>query len=88
MFADVTAEKEDGAAGRHEGRFARAIFMQPVPAESGYSRRTASIWAPSSRRRHPPIAVGAMTAKSLYITARTGLYRIKLAVAGQKLVYQ
>ena len=25
--------------------------------------------------------------KSLYITARTGLYRIKLAVAGEKLVY-
>jgi gluconolactonase len=25
--------------------------------------------------------------KSLYIAARTGLYRIKLAVAGKKLVY-
>jgi gluconolactonase len=25
--------------------------------------------------------------KTLYMTARTGLYRIKLAVAGQKLVY-
>jgi len=25
--------------------------------------------------------------KSLYMTARTGLYRIKLAVAGEKLVY-
>ena len=26
--------------------------------------------------------------KSLYITAQTGLYRIKLAVAGQKQLYQ
>jgi gluconolactonase len=26
--------------------------------------------------------------KSLYITARTGLYRIKLAIAGEKQLYQ
>jgi gluconolactonase len=26
--------------------------------------------------------------KSLYITARTGLYRIKLSVAGEKQLYQ
>ena len=87
VFADVTAEKEDGLARRHEGGFAGQCLRHAVPAESGYSRPMASTWAPSSRPKTPANCGWGDDGKTLYITARTGLYRIKLAVAGEKLVY-
>jgi gluconolactonase len=64
VFADVTAEKEEGLP---DGMKVDSQGKPPeIPANCG--------WAEDG--------------KTLYITARTSVYRIKLAVAGEKPLYQ
>ncbi len=87
VFADVTAEKEDGLP---DG-------MKVDSQGNVYGSGPGGIWVFSPDGKHlgtiKPPEVPANCGwgddgKTLYMTARTGLYRIKLAVAGQKLVYQ
>jgi gluconolactonase len=87
VFADVTAEKEDGLP---DG-------MKVDALGNVYATGPGGVWVFSAEGKHlgtiKPREVPANCGwgddgKSLYMTARTGLYRIKLAVAGQKLVYQ
>ncbi len=87
LFADVTAEKEDGLP---DG-------MKVDSLGNVYATGPGGVWVFSPDGKHlgaikPPEATANCgwgdNGKTLYMTARTGLYRIKLAVAGQKLVYQ
>ena len=86
VFADVTAEKEDGLP---DG-------MKVDSQGNVYSTGPGGVWVFAPDGRHlgtiKPPEVPANCGwgddgKTLYMTARTGLYRIKLAVAGEKLVY-
>jgi gluconolactonase len=86
VFADVTAEKEGGLP---DG-------MKLDTVGNIYAAGPGGIWvfAPDGKRlgiikppEGPANCGWGDDGKSLYITAQTGLYRIKLAVAGQKLVY-
>jgi gluconolactonase len=86
LFADVTAEKEDGLP---DG-------MKLDSRGNVYASGPGGVWVFSPDGKHlgtikPPETPANCgwgdDGKSLYMTARTGLYRIKLAVAGQKLVY-
>jgi gluconolactonase len=62
-----------------------------------YGSGPGGIWVFSSDGKHlgtikppetPANCAWGDDGKSLYITARTGLYRVKLAVAGEKALYQ
>jgi gluconolactonase len=86
LFADVTAEKEDGLP---DG-------MKVDSQGNIYGSGPGGVWVFSPDGKHlgtikppetPANCAWGDDGKSLYITARTGLYRIKLSVAGQKLVY-
>ncbi|MEO7143645.1 MAG: SMP-30/gluconolactonase/LRE family protein [Bryobacteraceae bacterium] len=87
VFFDVTAEKEDGLP---DG-------MKVDSLGNLYCAGPGGIWVFSADGKHlGTIKPGETPAncnwggdgKTLYITARTGLYRIKLAVAGEKALYQ
>src|ERR1039457_5704068 len=86
VFADVTAEKEDGLP---DG-------MKVDSQGNVYAAGPGGVWVFAPDGKHlgtikPPETPAncnwAEDGQTLYITARTGVYRIKLAVAGQKLVY-
>jgi gluconolactonase len=86
VFADVTAEKEDG---NPDG-------MKIDSQGNVYGTGPGGVWVFSPDGKHlgtikPPETPANCgwgdDGKTLYMTARTGLYRIKLSVAGQKLVY-
>jgi gluconolactonase len=86
VFFDVTAEKEDGLP---DG--------MKIDAQGNlYCTGPGGVWVFSPDGKHlgtikPPETPANCNwgddGKSLYITARTGLYRIKLAVAGEKTLY-
>jgi gluconolactonase len=87
IFADVTAET---AGGLPDG-------MKLDEKGNVYAAGPGGVWVFSPAGKHlgtiklPEIPANCNwgdDAKSLYITAQTGLYRIKLAVAGQKALYQ
>jgi gluconolactonase len=87
VFADVDAEKEDGGP---DG-------MKVDAQGNVYGTGPGGVWVFSPEGKHlgtikpPEIPANCGwgdDGKSLYMTARTGLYRIKLAVAGQKALYQ
>jgi len=87
VFFDVTAEREDGLP---DG-------MKVDSQGNVYGSGPGGVWVFSADGRHlgtikPPETPANCNwgddGKSLYITARTGLYRIKLAVAGQRALYQ
>ena len=86
VFFDVTAEKEDGLP---DG-------MKVDSQGNLYCSGPGGVWVFSPDGKHlgtikPPETPANCNWgddwKSLYITARTGLYRIKLAVAGKKPLY-
>jgi gluconolactonase len=87
VFFDVTAEKEDGLP---DG-------MKVDAQGNVYGSGPGGVWVFSAEGKHlgtikPPETPANCgwgdDGKSLYITARTGLYRIKLAAAGQRALYQ
>ena len=87
VFADVTAEKDPGVP---DG-------MKVESKGNIWATGPGGIWVFSPAGKHlgtikmPEIPANCNWGddwKSLYITARTGLYRIKLAVAGEKQLYQ
>ncbi len=87
VFADVTAEKEDGLP---DG-------MKVDTMGDVYGSGPGGVWVFSPEGKHlgtikppetPANCAWAEDGKTLYITARTGVYRIKLAVAGKKALYQ
>ena len=87
LFADVTTEKD---AGVPDG-------MKVDSKGNIWASGPGGIWVFSPTGRHlgtikmPEIPANCNWGddwKSLYITARTGLYRIKLAVAGEKQLYR
>ena len=87
LFAGVTAEKD---AGVPDG-------MKVDSKGNIWASGPGGIWVFSPAGKHlgtikmPEIPANCNWGddwKSLYITARTGLYRIKLAVAGEKQLYQ
>jgi len=87
VFADVTAEKEDGLP---DG-------MKVDSQGNVYGSGPGGLWVFSPDGKHlgtikPPETPAncgwADDGKTLYITARTGVYRIRLAVAGEKPLYQ
>jgi gluconolactonase len=87
VFADVTAEKEEGVP---DG-------MKVDSQGNIWSSGPAGIWVFSPDGKHmgtlktPEIPANCGwgdDGKTLYITARTSVYRIKLAVAGEKPLYQ
>ena len=87
VFFDVTAEKEDGLP---DG-------MKLDEKGNIYAAGPGGVWVFSPDGKHlgtikPPETPANCNwgddGKTLYITARTGLFRIKLAVAGQKALYQ
>jgi len=87
VFADVTAEKEDGLP---DG-------MKVDTLGNVYGSGPGGVWVFSPEGKHlgtikppetPANCAWAEDGKTLYITARTGVYRIKLAVAGKKALYQ
>ena len=87
VFADVTAEKEDGLP---DG-------MKVDSQGNVYATGPGGIWVFSADGRHlgtikPPETPANCNwgedGKTLFITARTGVYRIKLVVAGEKALYQ
>jgi gluconolactonase len=87
LFFDVTAEKEDGVP---DG-------MKVDEKGNIYATGPGGIWVFSPAGKHlgtvkPPQVPANCNwgddGKTLYITARTDLYRIKLAVAGEKQLYQ
>jgi len=87
VFADVTAEKEDG---NPDG-------MKIDALGNVYGSGPGGVWVFSPDGKHlgtikPPETPANCNwgddGKTLYITARTGVYRIKLAVAGEKALYQ
>ena len=86
VFADATSEMEDGLP---DG-------MKVDSLGNVYATGPGGVWVFSADGKHlgtikPPETPANCgwgdDGKTLYMTARTGLYRIKLAVAGQKLVY-
>jgi len=86
VFFDVTAEKEDGLP---DG-------MKIDSLGNVYGSGPGGVWVFSPEGKHlgtikPPETPANCNwgddGKSLYITARTGLYRIKLSVIGQKALY-
>jgi gluconolactonase len=87
VFFDVTAEKEDGLP---DG-------MKLDTQGNLYCAGPGGIWVFSSDGKHlgtikPPETPANCNwgddGKSLYITARTGLYRIRLSATGQSALYQ
>jgi gluconolactonase len=87
VFADVTAEKEDGLP---DG-------MKVDSLGNVYGSGPGGVWVFSPEGKHlgtikPPETPAncgwAEDGKTLYITARTGVYRIRLAIAGEKPLYQ
>lgn len=87
VFADVTAEKEDGLP---DG-------MKVDVQGNVYGSGPGGVWVFSPEGKHlgtiktpetPANCNWAEDGKTLYITARTSVYRIKLAVAGEKPLYQ
>ena len=87
VFADVDSEKEDGVP---DG-------MKVDSLGNVYGTGPGGIWVFSPEGKHlgtikvPETAANCAwgdDGKSLYITAVTGLYRVKLAVAGEKALYQ
>lgn len=87
VFADVTAEKEDGLP---DG-------MKVDSQGNVYGSGPGGLWVFSPDGKHigtikPPETPANCNwgedGKTLFITARTGLYKIKLAVAGEKPLYQ
>lgn len=87
VFFDVTSEKEDGLP---DG-------MKVDSQGNVYGSGPGGVWVFSAEGKHlgtikPPETPANCSwgddGKSLYITARTGLYRIKLAVAGEQTLYQ
>jgi gluconolactonase len=87
VFYDVTAEKEDGLP---DG-------MKLDSQGNLYCTGPGGIWVFSPDGKHlgtikPPETPANCNwgddGKSLYITARTGLYRIKLAASGERTLYQ
>jgi gluconolactonase len=86
VFVDVTAEKENGVP---DG-------MKVDERGNVYGTAPGGIWVMAPDGKHlgtiklPEIPANCGwgdDGKSLYITAETGLYRIKLAVAGKKALY-
>jgi len=86
LFADVTEEKE---AGLPDG-------MKVDSQGNVYASGPGGVWVFTPDGKHigtiklpetPANCGWGDDGKTLYITAQTGLYRIKLAVAGEKLVY-
>ncbi len=86
VFYDVTAEKADGLP---DG-------MKVDSAGNVYGSGPGGVWVFSPEGKHlgtiqppetPANCAWGDDGKSLYITARTGLYRIKLSVAGEKPLY-
>ena len=87
VFADVTAEKEEGLP---DG-------MKVDSQGNVYGSGPGGVWIFSPDGKHlgtikpPEIPANCGwgdDGRSLYITARTGLYRVKLAVAGKPALYQ
>jgi gluconolactonase len=87
VLADVTGEKEEGLP---DG-------MKVDSKGNIYATGPGGVWVFSPAGKHlgtiKPAEVPANCGwgddgKSLYMTARTGLYRIKLAAMGQKQLYQ
>jgi gluconolactonase len=87
VFADETAEKE---AGLPDG-------MKVDSLGNLWGSGPGGIWVFSPDAKHigtinpgetPANCAWADDWKTLYITATTGVYRIKLAVAGEKPLYQ
>jgi gluconolactonase len=87
VFADVTAEKEAGAP---DG-------MKLDSLGNLYATGPGGVWVFSPEGKHlgtiktpetPANCGWGDDGKSLYITAVTGLYRVKLSVTGQKALYQ
>ena len=87
VFFDVTAEKEDGLP---DG-------MKLDSQGNLYCAGPGGVWVFSPQGKHlgtikPPETPANCNwgddGKSLYITARTGLYRIKLAASGERTLYQ
>jgi gluconolactonase len=87
VFADVTAEKEDGLP---DG-------MKVDSKGNVYGSGPGGLWVFSPDGKHigtikPPETPANCNwggdGKTLYITALTSVYRIKLAVAGEKALYQ
>ncbi|MEO5926236.1 MAG: SMP-30/gluconolactonase/LRE family protein [Bryobacteraceae bacterium] len=87
IFADVTAEK---AAGAPDG-------MKIDSLGNLYATGPGGVWVFSAEGKHlgtivfpetPANCAWGDDGKSLYVTAETGLYRVKLSVAGQKALYQ
>jgi gluconolactonase len=87
VFADVTAERESGLP---DG-------MKIDSLGNIYAAGPGGVWVFSPEGKHlgtikppesPANCAWGDDGKSLYITAVAGLYRIKLAVAGQKALYQ
>jgi gluconolactonase len=87
VFADVTAEKEDGLP---DG-------MKVDSLGNVYGSGPGGVWVFSPDGKHlgtikPPETPAncnwAEDGKTLYITARTSVYRVKLAVTGEKALYQ
>jgi len=86
VFADVTAEKDDGLP---DG-------MKVDSQGNVYATGPGGVWVFAPDGKHlgtikPPETPAncgwAEDGKTLYMTARTGVYRIRLAVAGEKMVY-
>jgi gluconolactonase len=86
VFADVTGEKADGLP---DG-------MKVDSLGNVYASGPGGVWVFSPEGKHigtfkppetPANCAWGDDGKTLYITARTSLYRVKLAVAGEKLVY-
>jgi gluconolactonase len=87
VFADVTAEREDGVP---DG-------MKVDSLGNVYGTGPGGIWVFSPEGKHlgtikppetPANCAWAEDGKTMYITARTSVYRIKLAVMGEKPLYQ
>ena len=87
VFFDVTQEKEDGLP---DG-------MKVDSLGNVYGSGPGGVWVFSPEGKHlgtiktpetPANCGWAEDGKTLYITARTGVYRISLAVAGEKPLYQ
>jgi gluconolactonase len=87
VFADVTAEKEEGVP---DG-------MKVDSQGNVWGTGPGGIWVFSPDGKHlgtikppeQPANLGwAEDGKTVYITARTGVYRLKIAVAGEKALYQ
>ena len=87
VFADVSAEKEEGVP---DG-------MKVDSQGNIWGTGPAGVWVFSADGKHlgtikPPEVPANLNwaddGKTLYITARTSVYRIKLSVAGEKALYQ